>query len=294
MNYYSNDINNRIISENARNLIQGSWDLHIHTWPSHFERKTSDIELIREMDEVGMAGGIIKTHYEPTTGRAVLANEYAGGKAKLYGTVALNLTVGGINPFACESAFKMGARLIFMPTRDSKQHLSFGPSPDDFFEREGITIYDESGRIKPEVYDVLEVVRKYDAAIATGHLSPKESFDFCKLSRSMGIKTVLTHPDWVRTNVPLDMQIELASIGVKIEKVYQMVSMGYISPESYVNTMRKLGAENVVLSTDSAFVKEPSVTEANLLQIQLLLDSGFRDSEIRMMSKVNSEYLLGI
>ena len=209
-------------------LIKGTWDLHIHPNPSHFPRKFDDFDVIHEMDEVGMAGGIIKTHYEPTVGRAIMANKYAGGKAKLYGTVALNLTVGGINPYAAESAFNMGAKMIWMPTRDTARHLEKGEQTGDFFRREGMTIYDKDGKVKKEVYEVLEVVKAYDGAISSGHLSPQETIDFCKISRSMGVRTVLTHPDWDRTIVPLEIQIEMAKLGVYIEKLWAMISMKFI------------------------------------------------------------------
>jgi len=275
-------------------LIKGTWDLHIHPNPSHFPRKFDDFEVIKEMDEVGMAGGIIKTHYEPTVGRAIIANQYAGGKAKLYGTVALNLTVGGINPYAAESAFNMGAKLIWMPTRDTARHLEKGNQHGDFYNRQGMTIYDEQGKVKKEVYEVLEVVKKYNGAIASGHLSPKETIDFCKISRSMGIRTVLTHPDWDRTIVPLDIQIEMAKIGVYVEKLWAMISMKFTTPEDMAASIRAVGVEQIVLGTDSAHISEFGPRDGNLAFIETLCQQGFTDAEIRHMTKEVPEILLNV
>jgi len=276
----------------AYELIKGTWDLHIHPNPSHFQRKFDDFDVIREMDEVSMAGGIIKTHYEPTVGRAIIANKYANGNAKLYGTVALNLTVGGINPFAAESAFKMGAKMIWMPTRDTARHLERGMQTGDFFQREGMTIYDNHGKVKREVYEVLEVVKAYDGAIASGHLSPQETIDFCKISCSMGIRTVLTHPDWDRTIVPLDIQIEMAKNGVYVEKLWAMISMNFITPEDMAASIRAVGPEHIVLGTDSAHVSEFGPRDGNLAFIETLCQQGFSDDEIRHMTKTVPEILL--
>ena len=49
--------------ELAKELISGSYDLHTHTIPSAFPRALDDLELVREAEDVHMAGVMIKAHW---------------------------------------------------------------------------------------------------------------------------------------------------------------------------------------------------------------------------------------
>ena len=60
--------------DQARALLQGSYDLHIHPIPSHVPRLLDDFEVLAQAEEAGMAGVLLKNHYEPTGARAILAN----------------------------------------------------------------------------------------------------------------------------------------------------------------------------------------------------------------------------
>ena len=44
----------------------GAWDLHTHSSPSHFHRALDDFQLLEDAERWGMAGVMIKCHYEPT------------------------------------------------------------------------------------------------------------------------------------------------------------------------------------------------------------------------------------
>lgn len=164
----------------AIELRKGAYDLHTHPLPSHFSRALDDLELVREADRAGMAGVMIKNHYEPTEARAALINRISGVSARAYGGIVLNWPAGGLNPYAAESALKMGAKIVWMPTRDSRNCLRYGKMEGDFFDRPGIAVLDCGGKLKPEVYEIFEVVKKYGAFLATGHLSPRESLLLCR------------------------------------------------------------------------------------------------------------------
>jgi len=120
--------------EKAYELIQGGYDLHTHPLPSHVERALDDFALLREADELGMAGVMIKNHYESTSARAEMANRRVETRsARAYGSVTLNRPAGGLNPYAVESSLRMGGRMVWMPTRDSANSLQFGDMEGDFF-----------------------------------------------------------------------------------------------------------------------------------------------------------------
>ena len=74
----------------TKELLCGAYDLHVHTSPDHDQRSLNDWELLTEAEALGMAGVLIKNHYEPTTGRAKLVQALYPGKTKIYGSIALN------------------------------------------------------------------------------------------------------------------------------------------------------------------------------------------------------------
>lgn len=272
-----------IYSDEVLELIKGSYDLHVHTSPSHFSRSLDDFELARDADRFGMEGVMIKNHYEPTGARAIICNRYSGAKTKLYGGIALNWPVGGINPYAVESSLKLGCKLVWMPTRDAANSLRYGDMPGDFFKRPGISIYDEDGNIKTAVFEVLEVIKKYGSYIATGHLSVNEAIDICKTARKMNVKAILTHPDWERTVVPLENQLELAKIGVLIEKVWMNIDDGFISPENMAHSMKTLGSEHIFMVTDRGQANQERPVEGMLEFIDCMLKHGIGKKEIKNM-----------
>lgn len=65
-------------NERAEALLVGAYDLHVHTAPSAFPRCQDGFQLVREADEAGMAGVMLKSHYESTAVRAELINQYSG------------------------------------------------------------------------------------------------------------------------------------------------------------------------------------------------------------------------
>jgi len=275
-----NGAENAELRARARELAKGAYDLHIHTIPSHAKRALDDLELIREADALGMAGGLIKNHYEPTGSRAIIANRSGQYKTKAYGGVALNWPVGGLNPYAVESALNLGAVMVWAPTRDAWNSLLHGDMPGDFFKRPGIRILDENGELLPVIHDIFDVILKYDGCLATGHLSPEESVILCKAARARNVRTVLTHPEFERTRIPVDVQKELAAIGVVIEKCWYNIAEQNCTEAYMMETVREVGAARIYLSTDRGQEGRERPAEAMLLLIEALLRNGFTDREI--------------
>lgn len=270
-------------SDKSLRLIQGGYDVHVHPGPSHFPRNTDDFELVRRADALGMAGVMIKSHYDPTGARARLANKYAGAKhTRAFGGVALNWPVGGLNPYAVESNFKMGGSVVWMPTRDAHNCLQYGDMVGDFFKRPGIVACDAEGNLLPELYEVLEVVRKYDGILATGHFYPHEILKLCQASVEMGVKTVLTHPDWIRTQLPLEAQIKLADMGVIIEKLWATVYDKSVSVEYLAHSMKEIGYERIIWGTDGAFGSYDPI-QAIIDFIDAMSEQGIEDEAIQIM-----------
>ena len=275
--------NKELVSE----LLKGGYDLHVHPSPSHFNRSLDDFDLVRQCDEAGMAGAMIKSHYDVTAGRAIVANKYAGAKAKLYGGMVLNWPVGGLNPYAVAAGLKMGVRIVWMPTRDSENCLKYGHMNGDFFDRPPISIWDENGKLKPVLDDIFALVKEHNAWLATGHLSVEESLLLCKEARAQGVNTIMTHPDWSRTTMPLEQQLQLAKMGVLIEKVWLNVSKNLISAPDMAHSMKVLGAENVYMVTDLGQAGGQRPVDGMREFVSTMLDQGIAPEAIKTMLCTN-------
>lgn len=277
----------KLLFSEARGIMKGGYDLHVHALPSHFSRAWNDIEIAKQYDECGFSGFLTKAHYDSTVARALLANETRLAKTKIYGGVALNWPVGGLNPFAVESCLKLGGKIVWMPTRDSENCLNYGTMDGDFFDRKPVKVTGEDGKLVPEAYDVLDAVKKYNGWLATGHISSDEAILLCKEGRKRGVNMILTHPDWNRTTVPLELQKELARIGVVVEKIWGNVIKGHISAGDMAHSIRVLGSKSVFLVTDLGQKNWPRPVDGMTDFIMEMLRQGISSGELREMVYTN-------
>ncbi|NMW84451.1 hypothetical protein HKO22_01670 [Peptoniphilus sp. AGMB00490] len=278
--------------DSIKEIIEDSFDLHVHSAPSHVKRSIDDIDLIKKASTYKMAGILIKNHYEPTSGRAELINEHFDFHTRAYGGVVLNTTVGGINPYACESAFKMGAKIVWLPTRDAKNSLMYGNMKGDFFEREGLSVIDNDGNLTSSFKEVVEVVKKYDATLATGHISLEESLKVCDYAIREKVKVVLTHPDWNRTKIPTDIQIELGEKGVFIEKVWANLDDGDCTTDEFLSVMNRLDFNNIFITTDRGYYRKKPPFESLVDCIEFLIEKGVDNKSIKKMLKSTPEFIV--
>ena len=79
--------------------LEGVIDFHAHAGPDSRPRSLTDIEVARLFRQAGLRGVVLKNHFTMTADRAALAMAQVEG-LEIFGGVALNLAVGGINPEA--------------------------------------------------------------------------------------------------------------------------------------------------------------------------------------------------
>lgn len=279
--------------EQIEEILKGSYDLHVHSAPSAFNRELDDWELMQDAEDAHMAGVMIKSHYGSTADRAAVVNLKSGCIAKAYGGLALNWPTGGLNPYAVENCLHQGGILIWMPTRDSKHCLTYGDMPGDFFSRPGITVLDENGKLLPVVYDILDVVKKYGAYLGTGHLSLEESILLCKTGRERGVNMILTHPEWSRTPVSGEIQAEMAALGVVVEKNWVNIAEQSSSIEEMARNIRMTGVEHTYIATDRGQKGFEHPVEGMKKFIGALLDQGFSEKELITMCRTVPAFIAG-
>jgi len=106
--------------------VEGFYDLHIHSAPAPFRRIGDSVDLAQSCAAAGMAGIVVKSHFESTVSKAYHARREVPN-FQVFAGVALNRGVGGINPGAVELALHQGAKIVWLPTFDAENHArTFG------------------------------------------------------------------------------------------------------------------------------------------------------------------------
>src|SRR5207244_7333676 len=99
------------IAETAWEALHGAYDLQVHVAPDVIDRRIDDLDLAKEFLGRGLRGFVLKSHYFPTAERAKVVTKAVPG-IHAYGAIALNHSVGGLNPVAVELAGRSGAKIV--------------------------------------------------------------------------------------------------------------------------------------------------------------------------------------
>lgn len=285
-----------IEKDKAYSLLENGFDLHVHTSPSLYERRMDDFDLLIELDRAKMDGAVIKSHYTETASRAQIANKYGKAKAKLFGAITLNHNTGGLNPYALEIALKLGIKTVWFPTFHSKNGLDYLTKVSQKPPVVGppITVFDENDRLLPNVYTIIDLIKQYNIILQTGHLSPREAYVLSTVALDRGVKVVITHADGLSTWVPKNIQIELAKKGAFIDKSWNNLWHGHITPEEMAQSIKEISPKQCIMTSDRGQKTRESMTEGLCKFVSALLENGITESEIHMMLHENPKYLLGL
>ncbi len=272
-------------------LLQGSIDMHIHYGPDpKFERRLDALQAARQAQEAGMRAIVLKSHDYPTTPIAYTVSQVIPNIA-VFGSISLDLEVGGLNIHALESSAKLGAKVVWMPTFTSA---------NDMIKRglteEGITILDGEGKLLPVVEEILDIIKSYQMVLATGHLSVSESFTLVDEAVRKGVpKIVFTHPLSQTVGASLEEQRQMAEKGAIIEHCWiATMPQRRLDPMTIVEAIKAVGTEHCILSTDLGQAWNPAPTEGMRMMIATMLRCGLTEKEIELMVKVNPAKLLGL
>lgn len=287
------------VSDTAWELLEGAMDLHVHSNPTQGNGFVlDDFELVREYEDAGLKGVCIKCHEFGSFFRAQLAQKYATktDTFKVYGSVTLNEQVGGINPVAAESAIKCGAKIVYFPTYCARhQHdiwtgdMCYPAYSEEIlsgmcetYNPQGLSVFDEEGALLPQVYEVLEVIRDANVAVASGHLSNREGLALFEAARKMGIKKMIfQHIDWRTSEMSLPMQRLFAEMGVKLEKSFYEFDPDR-SMKSFASTVG-IAPENYLMSSDQGMFPALRALRGYACNVQEHLNGGVPAADLRIM-----------
>jgi len=252
------------------NILDGIIDIHIHTAPDVRLRIQNDIEAAKSAKDAQMAGIVIKSHTEPTSGRAKMATTISN--FRVYGGVVLNHSVGGLNPAAVNSCADMGGKFVWFPTISA-------PSIEIDWKK---------------IEEIIHVVAENDMVLLTGHLKPDNILDLIDMSRSMGLqKLVVNHPLTRVVNATLDEQLEM-SRHAYLEHCFVacMKLHDNLDPALIKDSIKKVGAKRCIMSTDFGQIHNPKPVDGMKMYISTLQEHGIKNSEIHSMTVDNPKKLI--
>lgn len=283
-------------------LLEGAIDIHIHSAPDVYPRILNDLDLARQASEMGMRAIVIKNHFFPTAGRARLVTDETG--FQVFGGIALNGTLGGLNKQALEMSLKMGSKIVWMPTLHAREFLQnkshvanlAGALNDDL---QGIYLLDESGALKEEVYPLIDLIRDHGAVLATGHISIPEAKILVKEAAARGLKRIIvTHPMASFVNYSVDDMKEMLDLGATcLEHVFNDTTrqVGHpITRQALFDGIKAIGAEHCIASTDSGQWLNPVPVQQMGIYMKDLMNHGFSSREIKTMAADNPARILDL
>ena len=283
--------------EGAGDLV-GAVDLHVHSAPDVVPRSLDDLEVARAAEAAGMRAILLKSHHTLTADRAAMVDKQVGITVR--GGLALNLTVGGINPVAVESALAFGARQIWMPTIHARNSLRMEST--EMFRAEaskgyaGLTAFGPDGAPVAGLSEVLEMVRDADVTLGTGHLDPTESLTLIALARDLGLRRVLvTHPMMSFTRYSAEQMTRAVQLGAYLEFVALSCHADW--PESMpasatARAISAVGADHCVLSSDGGQASNAAAPRMLLHFGHELAAAGVPHEDLRRMMCDNPALLL--
>ncbi|HET7171974.1 MAG TPA: DUF6282 family protein [Gaiellales bacterium] len=293
-------------AEVVARVLKGSVDLHVHPAPSPLPRRVDAVEAAQAAEAIGMRAIVVKSHHHSTvTDVLALGRDLDGLPVKVFGGIALNSAVGGLNPHAVDLALKLGGRIVWFPTIGSPQHIAHHAAhPDLKFpklavhvrEERPVDVLDEHGELRPEVHDIIGLVKEHDAILASGHMAPDRILAVFEAAHAAGVsKLLVNHPNFV-VEATHEQGRRFVELGAVIEHSLCM----YDDRSSFYNWdidvllgwINAVGADRSTLGSDLGQMKNPLPSEAFTKIVGQLLDAGLAEADLEAMVRRNPARLL--
>jgi hypothetical protein len=156
----------------------------------------------------------------------------------------------------------------------------------------------ENGKLRPEVYEILEAIRDADAVLASGHLAPDRITAVFEAAHEVGVRRLLVnHPSFI-VEATYEEAKRWAGLGACLEHSLCMYDEASIlrlwDTDALVEWIEAIGPERSILASDLGQMSNPLPTDSFRRIVGKLLDGGMRDGDVRRMVCDNPAELLGI
>lgn len=280
-------------SATAARDLRGAIDIHVHADPDNVPRSLDGLEAARFAKDRGMRAIILKSHYDPTAGLALLARKAVPG-IEVFGGVDLNLPVGGMNAHAVDHMARVNGgwgRMVWMSTFDSENQVRAGKSRRPFVR------VSQNGALLPETKAVIAAIAKHRLVLASGHVSAQEALLMFEEGRRLGVRgMVATHGMSAPTSLTVEQAQQAGRLGAFIEFTSGTLAApgAQAKIDRLADDIRKVGIEHAILSSDLGQAGNPLPADGYAAYMDALRRKGFTDQELDLMAKTNPARLLGL
>jgi hypothetical protein len=298
------------MSDVVERLLDGAVDLHVHPYPSPFPRRMDAAEAAQRAADAGMRAIVVKSHHHDTSSDVAALREHgiAASGIDVFGGIALNSQVGGLNPHAVNLSLAMGGKVVWFPTLASPKHiehhrahpqLKFPTLAVDLKPEEPIDVWADGGReLRPEVHEILEMIAEADAVLASGHMPAPSIIAVFAAAREHGVRRmIVNHPNFV-IEASKDEVKQLVQLGALIEHslcMYDEESTFHNwQIDTLVDWIRWVGPEHSSLGSDLGQAANPFPVDSFRKICARLLEAGMSEQEVRMLVAGNPASLLGV
>ncbi len=291
-------------------LLQGAIDLHAHAFPEFslkIRGRVHGVEWAELARAAGMRAIVMKSQVFPTVEKAQVIGTIVSG-IEVFGGIALNHSIGGLNLLAVEAAGELGGKLIWMPTWSSKNDLTKSqfylnrmkgflktlgqvvPGPEA-----GIDLL-ENGKLRSVVKEIVEIARDHQMVVSSGHVSFQESLALAKECAKQAVPFLFAHPFSRSVAATIAEQKEVANEGGYVEHCFitTMPMHQKIDISRIVESIREVGPQHTVLTTDGGQNWNAPVPELMRMYIASLLHLNVDEDSIRKMVQENPAKILGL
>jgi hypothetical protein len=293
------------ITAAAQELLRGSIDMHLHCDPSPQLRVNDAFQAAEEASAAGMRAIVLKDHLTGMEDSAWLARAYAdlAPSFDVFGSHWLNNQAGGWNVYAVDKAVVFGAKLVGAPTLaaygEKLRQRDQGVHPAERIVKSVVpmtarVVYtlDDAGAVRPEVIECLDRIAEGGVALGTGHLATDEVWATVRAAHERGVERIcITHALMTAPASPEAYRELCRATGAVCEfTTFQVLTLG----DGLAETLRGIGTEHITLSTDAGLKGTSGGVESYLWMLAKLVEAGFDEAEIDVMSKDVPGRLLGI
>lgn len=286
-------------------VLSGLVDMHCHSGPSPFPRRFDHVEAAQDgADRLQMRAMVVKSHHHNTVmDLLAMKDRLAAVPTQVFGGVALNNQVGGLNPAAVEMSLRMGGKVVWFPTFSSGRHIECHPENAGFptasveLSTERTDVTDADGQPLPAVHRILDLIAESGAVLNGGHMYPDDIAAVFRLAKDKGVeRMVISHPDFVIGAEPETCR-ELIGLGAFVEHEMHMydpgASMKWDIAQLY-SWIETLGPEHTVLASDLGQATMPKPVDAFIRVGEALLDLGLPERDLQLMLRDNPSHLLNL
>lgn len=307
----TNDTEETLEDRVARMLV-GAIDLHCHSGPSVMARDLNHIEAMEEASQAGFRGILVKDHYFSATPITELLNEtHSHLNVQMFSGVPLNNSSGGFNKHAVDHGISLGAKLVWMPTFSSKNHIdspygikaNFPHTIKKMIPFDPLTPLDANGVVKDEVKEILDMVALHDVILSGGHLHISEILAVFREAKKRGVKRLLVnHPSFILEATHADIATLVSELGAYIEHSFCMfIEMdrkpgrgSMMPPEELDALIKTAGVDHTILASDLGQLGNDRPVTGFRNIIKACLGLGYSEEDIRKMIAGNPAKLLGL